>query len=67
MPVLWLLDKGLVIVHVFREANRVADGLANLAFAFSLGFQSFDVAPLDIAMLLNEDVDGPLRPRQTRM
>lgn len=59
----WLVH----IVHVYKEANRLADGLANLAFSLPLGFHSFDVAPMDVVTLLREDVDGPLRPRQTRL
>ena len=52
---------------MFREANRVADGLANLVFSLPFGFHRLDAAPLDVVILLKEDVDGPLRPRQTRL
>ena len=55
------------IVHVYREANRVADGLTNLALSLPFGFHSFDIAPLEVGSLLQEDVDGSLRPRQTRV
>ena len=54
-------------VHVYREANRLADGLANLAFTLPFGFHSFVVAPIEVAVLVHEDVAGPLRPRQTRL
>ncbi|KAL0700346.1 hypothetical protein Bca4012_056468 [Brassica carinata] len=53
-------------VHVYREANRVADGLANLAFSLPFGFHSFDVVPQEVVVLLHEDVVGPPKPRQTR-
>ena len=55
------------IVHVYREANHLADGLANLVFSLSFGFHKLDAAPSDVVSLLREDVDGPLRPRQTRL
>ncbi|KAL0900758.1 hypothetical protein Bca101_084719 [Brassica carinata] len=55
------------IVHVYGEANRLADGLANLTFSFQFGFHRLDDAPLDVVGLLREDVDGPLRPRQTSL
>ena len=51
------------IVHVYREANHLADGLANLAFSLSFGFHKLDAASSDVVSLLREDVDGPLRPR----
>ena len=52
------------IVHVYREANRLADGLANLAFSLPFGFHRFDEVPIEVAVLLQEDVVGPFRPRQ---
>ena len=54
-------------VHVYREANRLADGLANLAFTLPFGFHSFVVAPIEVAVLVYEDIVGPLRLRQTRL
>ena len=65
----WLLDKGLagpIRSCVHRKANRLADGLANLTFSLPFGFHSFVVAPIEVAVLVHEDVAGPLRPRQTR-
>ena len=44
-------------VHVYREANRLADGLANLAFSLPFGFHSFVVAPIEVVVLVHEDVD----------
>ena len=55
------------IVHVYREANRLADGLANLAFSLPFGFHRFDVVPLEFVSLIREDVDGLLQPRQVRL
>ena len=52
---------------MYREANRLADGLANLAFFLPFGFHSFVVAPIKVSVLVHEDVTGPLRPRQTRL
>ena len=50
------------IVHVYRDANRLADGLANLVFSLSFSFHKLDAASSDVVSLLREDVDGPLRP-----
>ena len=52
------------IVYVYRETNRLADGLANLAFFLPFGFHRFDEVPIEVAVLLQEDVVGPFRPRQ---
>ncbi|CAA7059778.1 unnamed protein product [Microthlaspi erraticum] len=46
------------ISHVYREANRLADGLANYAFNLALGFHSFVAAPLVVTSLLQDDVLG---------
>lgn len=46
------------VTHVYREANCVADGLANHAFSLPLGFHSFFSSPVEISTLLLEDVDG---------
>lgn len=45
----------------------MADGLANLALSLPFGFHSFDIAHLEVGSLLQKDVDGSLRPRQTRV
>ena len=55
------------IVHVYRKANRLADGLANLAFSFPFGFHRLDNAPIEVADVLQEDVVGPPRPRLTHV
>ncbi|KAG7564477.1 Ribonuclease H-like superfamily [Arabidopsis suecica] len=52
------------ISHVYREANRLADGLANYAFSLPLGFHSFSSVPPCLDDLTRDDVFGPPRPRQ---
>ncbi|CAA7031671.1 unnamed protein product [Microthlaspi erraticum] len=46
------------IVHVYREANCVADGLANHAFSLPLGFHSFPSVPSKISELVMKDANG---------
>lgn len=55
------------IRHVYREANRLADGLANYAFSLPLGFQSFDVCPESVNQLLQEDINGYVTLRNIRL
>ena len=55
------------IVHVYREANCLADGLANLAFSLPFGFHRLDNAPIEVVDVLQEDVVGPPRPRLTHV
>ncbi|CAA7014055.1 unnamed protein product [Microthlaspi erraticum] len=55
------------VSHVYREANCLADGLANYAFSFPLGFSYFDVVPFEVASLFEADVLGSTRPRRVRM
>ena len=55
------------IVHVYRKANRLADGLANLAFSLPFGFHRLDVVPRGFVSLIRENVDGLdglLQPQQ---
>ncbi|CAA7051324.1 unnamed protein product [Microthlaspi erraticum] len=54
------------VTHVYREANRVADWLANYAFSLQLGFSFLPSAPTDLSVLLLEDVDGSSRARFVR-
>lgn len=44
------------IVHVYREANRLADGLANYVFTLPLGFHFFDSVPGVVEPLIGDDV-----------
>ncbi|CAA7030525.1 unnamed protein product [Microthlaspi erraticum] len=46
------------IKNTYREANQVADGLANYAFSLPLGFHLFTSATSEISGLLLEDVNG---------
>ncbi|CAA7042758.1 unnamed protein product [Microthlaspi erraticum] len=46
------------VTHVYREANHVADGLANHAFSLQLGFSFFTSATSEISVLLLEDGGG---------
>ncbi|KAG7547784.1 Ribonuclease H domain [Arabidopsis suecica] len=54
------------INHVYREANRLVDGLANYAFSLPLGFHMFDVPPDCVNSIMLEDVSGSTRPRNVR-
>ncbi|KAG7579269.1 Ribonuclease H domain [Arabidopsis thaliana x Arabidopsis arenosa] len=55
------------ISHVYREANRLADGLANYAFSLPLGFHAFDVCPEIVYSVLVEDKNGAAYPRSIRL
>ncbi|XP_020871723.1 uncharacterized protein LOC9299799 [Arabidopsis lyrata subsp. lyrata] len=51
------------ISHVYREANRLADGLANYAFLLPLGFHMFQGRPELMNSILCEDARGSATPR----
>lgn len=51
---------------MYREANRLADGLANYAFTLPLGFLLLNVAPTVVESLVEEDVRGTSFPRHVR-
>ncbi|KAL9830901.1 putative transcription factor interactor and regulator CCHC(Zn) family [Arabidopsis thaliana] len=55
------------VSHVYREANRLADGLANYAFTLPLGFHLFDSAPDCVTPILLEDANGVSRIRNVRL
>lgn len=40
------------VSHVYREANRLANGLANYVFSLPLGFHSFDVVLVEVSMIM---------------
>ncbi|XP_019089219.1 PREDICTED: uncharacterized protein LOC104733943 [Camelina sativa] len=46
------------ISHVYRETNRLADGLANYAFSLELVFHALDVVSSCIEFLLSSDTQG---------
>lgn len=55
------------ISHVYREANYLADGLANYAFSLPLGFHSLIACPSVVDSLLRDDVIGSTRPKRIRL
>lgn len=55
------------ITHVYREANRLADGLANYAFTLPFGFLLLDSCPEHVSSILLEDVMGTSFPRHVRL
>lgn len=57
-------DWSVRITHLFREANRLADGLANHAFSLPLGFHLFDTAPPSLESIRWQDEIGTTVLRQ---
>ncbi|CAA7036128.1 unnamed protein product [Microthlaspi erraticum] len=55
------------VTHVYREANRLADGLANYAFSLALGLHYFDCVPPDVLTVLREDECGVSQVRRIRV
>jgi ribonuclease HI len=55
------------ISHSHREANRCADGLAELAFTLLDDFQFHDVCPEFIKGYFDDDVSGVSTPRLVTM
>ncbi|CAA7042576.1 unnamed protein product [Microthlaspi erraticum] len=55
------------VSHVYREANRLADGLANYAFSLPSGFHSFTSVPDDVHPLFLEDSVGTGISRQVHL
>lgn len=55
------------ISHLYREANRLADGLANYAFSLPLGFHLFESRPEAVSHVLLEDASGSTRPQNIRV
>lgn len=53
--------------HVYREVNRLTDGLANYAFTLALGFHSFNTSPEFVRLIMLEDASGSTRPRDVRV
>jgi len=54
------------ISHVYREANRLADGLANYAFLLPIGIHVFVSVPDVVEPLFSDDVIGSARLRRVR-
>ncbi|AAF19536.1 F23N19.5 [Arabidopsis thaliana] len=59
----WIVRIG----HVYREANRLADGLANYAFDLPLGYHAFASPPNSLDSILRDDELGISVPRLVRM
>lgn len=55
------------ISHVYREANRLADELANYAFSLPLGFHSFYSSPDCVRPIVLEDANGFTSSRRVRL
>lgn len=62
----FLRDWLVRVTHVFREANRLADSLANYAFSLQLGFHPLDSCPDVVHSILLADTNGVEFPRSFR-
>ena len=51
------------IKHVFREANRATDGLANLGHSHDLGVVFYSFSPIVLSSILRDDLAGVALPR----
>lgn len=60
-------DSIVRISHVYWEANRLADGLANYAFTRPLGIHLLDSCPSCMLLISSEDIAGSAYPRRTRL
>lgn len=60
-------DWSVRISHVYREANRLADGLANYAFLLPLGFHLFNSTPDSVMSIVHDDVAGSAYPRNVQV
>ena len=52
------LDWRCLISHVYREGNRVADGMARLGYGMEPGLQIFEAPPPDIWLIFQDDWKG---------
>nr|ABW81036.1 unknown [Arabidopsis lyrata subsp. lyrata] len=55
------------VTHVYRKANRFADGLANYVFSLPLGFHDFVSVPVVVDSFLRDDVVGTTLLQRIRM
>jgi hypothetical protein len=51
------------IVHVFREANRCADMLANIGCEGIEGIEFFEEPPTRVRQIVDDDIRGVSFPR----
>lgn len=49
--------------RIYREANFVADGIANWAFVRPVGYYPLPVPPVELSLLLMADAASVTRPR----
>lgn len=68
-PLIWSIkeflkrDWHIRINHIYREANYVADHMANLTLSFSLGLYMFMISLESVKPLLFHDMYGVAYPR----
>jgi ribonuclease HI len=60
---LMALDWEVEVHHIYREANKCADGLANMGCTLDYNLRSFDSCPSQIVELLIADNMGITTPR----
>jgi hypothetical protein len=53
--------------QVYREANHLADGLANYAFLLPLGFPLFNSTPDSVMSIVHDNVAGSAYPRNVQV
>jgi ribonuclease HI len=57
------LDWSVKICHIYREANRCADMLANMGCVHNHGTLSYHQPPTDLMQVLDDDIRGVSFPR----
>lgn len=55
------------ISHVYREANRLADGLTNYAFSLPLGLHFLETIPPSVVTIVEDDIRGTVFPRHVQI
>ena len=55
------------ISHAYKEANRLANGLANYAFTLQFGLHYLGTVPENVASIMLESLNEVARTRQTSM
>ncbi|CAJ2649027.1 unnamed protein product [Trifolium pratense] len=53
----------VVIKHVYREANKIADGLASLACVTKVSLSLYEQPPTEVAQVYHDDLIGVSTPR----
>lgn len=59
------MKPNVIITHIFREQNRLTDGLAKSALRHSRDTRVFDRPPASIQAILADDMMGIPNPRCT--